>query len=582
MSDRVAQAMVLGGDTRRPWLAARSRRSLLAAGIAVIDLHEPVPETGPWLLLKAGEVLLRPAVFRSPPALAGTGRLVAIGLPMSGAWAELHDRHGGDYPASEPLPPVLAEWHADASTATARIRGEPLPAGTRLVHWTPLDLGGSDQRIVVWQVVTSLQHGGAEKIARELALSLSKHGVSARLVVLGKPHRAPLPLPAGTLDFSHLPRGERARELIDLAVAAGVDVLHLHLTDAVETRALSASGIPIMVTVHNTRAGWPTGWESLKGGDVTLMLACCQAVEVELRAALPRLPVRTVWNGIRPNEFPETPVPDTGSGFILACVANPRPQKRLELLPAILAATRDELVARGVPNPDVRLVIAGETSAGLPEAVATRTAVDHAAMRHGVAERISWTEGRRPVREVLAGCHALVSCSAHEGLSLGHLEALSSGRPVIACDTGGTRELAWRNPALCLLEPAAKPADFARVIARVLMAPPPSAHRLVWRDFTSDRMAARVAGLCQRVATRPTTAPDTLWFVTNNLSTGGAQSSLRRLVKELQRRGCPVRVALLQEYPEHPTAGRLDLLDSGIGVVVPPPPGSSSLPPRWS
>jgi glycosyltransferase involved in cell wall biosynthesis len=34
-----------------------------------------------------------------------------------------------------------------------------------------------------------------------------------------------------------------------------------------------------------------------------------------------------------------------------------------------------------------------------------------------------------------------------------------------------------------------------------------------------------------------------------------------------------VRVALLQEYPEHPTPGRLDLIGSGIDVFVPPPAG---------
>ena len=64
---------------------------------------------------------------------------------------------------------------------------------------------------------------------------------------------------------------------------------------------------------------------------------------------------------------------------------------------------------------------------------------------------VTWTEGKQPVREVLENADAMVSCSAHEGLSLAHLEGISSGLPVIACDTGGTRELAWRNPAVTLL-----------------------------------------------------------------------------------------------------------------------------------
>ena len=51
----------------------------------------------------------------------------------------------------------------------------------------------------------------------------------------------------------------------------------------------------------------------------------------------------------------------------------------------------------------------------------------------------------------LAAADALVSVSAHEGLSLAHLEALAAGLPVIATDAGGTRELAWNNPAIRVL-----------------------------------------------------------------------------------------------------------------------------------
>ncbi len=350
-------------------------------------------------------------------------------------------------------------------------------------------------------------------------------------------------------------------------------MLHLHLTNADETRALSASGIPVIATVHNSREGWPSGWETLKKGEVSLLLACSQAAESELRELLIEIPVRTVWNGIQPNDFPERPRPQTGSRFTLACVANPRPQKRMERLPGILAATRAELVARGIHDPIVKLVIAGEVSERLTDAVECRDAVARDAVEHGVTESITWTHGRLLVREVLGNAHALVSCSAHEGLSLAHLEAISSGLPVIACDTGGTRELAWKNPAVTLLPADATAARFARAIADALLSPPPSGHRLIWEDFSTDRMTRRVAMLARQTSCCPAGPGETLWFVTNNLSTGGAQSSLRRLLKEFHVRGKRVRVALLQEYPEHPTPGRMDLLAAGIDVFVPPPAG---------
>lgn len=573
---------MFGADPRRPWLAARSIRSLRAAGFTAIRADDETDElpAGPALLLRAGQVLRAPKAFRPPPAGGGVP-LIAIGLPATAddggphPWHALHARHGGDYPAE--LPPPVCEWHADGASLAARLRGGgALPAGRwRIVHWGPLDLAAADERLRVLEVVTSLQHGGAERIARDLAAGLPAHGVRSQLVVLGRPHRLALAAPPGTLDLSHLDRAARSAVLVDYALEAGADVLHLHLTHAEETRALAASGIPAIATVHNARAGWPQGWQELGGGDLALMLACSQAVEAELREALPHLPVRTVWNGIDPREFPETPHPSDGRHFTLACVANPRPQKRLERLPAILLAVREELARRGVADPQLRLVIAGETSPRLADALASREAFEREASRCGVAERIEWTKGLIPVREVLAGAHALVSCSAHEGLSLAHLEALSTGLPVIACDTGGTRELAWRQPAVTLLPAEATAGDFATAIADALLTPPPSGHRGIWRDFTTDTLLERVALFARQAACRPpSTSPGrTLWFVTNNLSTGGAQSSLRRLAKALHQRGRAVKLALLQEYPEHPTAGRLDLLETGIPVFVPPPAG---------
>ncbi len=581
-SAKLPVARILAPDPRRPWLAARTRRSLDAAGFTTHPTSDP---GSPCLLIRAGQVLRTPESFRPPPLLEGRP-LVAIGLPTSGDWCDFHAKHGGDYPPD--LPPPVCEWHASPLTAAARLNGGPLPENTRVIHWSPLDLAATDERLAVYQIVTSLQHGGAEKIALELALSLPGHDIASRLVVLGKPHRRPFDAPPGNLDLSHLPRAERAAFLARLAIRGGADVLHVHLTDADQTRALSKSGIPVMATVHNARAGWPRDWESLETGDVSLLLACSQAAGAELRESLPHLPSRTVWNGIRPNQFPETPLPPADDGFTLACVANPRPQKRLDLLPAIVAATRNELAARGIDRP-LRLVIAGEASPALTDAIECRAAVDREAAEHRI--ELTWTDGKVPVRDVLAAAHALVSCSAHEGLSLAHLEALSSGRPVIACDSGGTRELAWRNPAVTLIEPlrrhdtpAVSPAGrgqecphsltaFAKAIANALLSPPPSAHRLVWRDFATDRMASRVARFARQAACQPATKPTTLWFVSNNLSMGGAQSSLRRLAKSIHARGHRVRIALLQEYPEHPTAGRTDLLERGIEVFVPPPCG---------
>jgi glycosyltransferase involved in cell wall biosynthesis len=550
-------------------------RSLAAAGFDEVSISGEICGDSACLIIRAGLVLQDPSVCRPPPD-PDNEQLVAVGLPVcwdeKSEWSRFQSLHGGVYPA-DGLPAPLCEWHSSGNNARARLLGMPFSEPPLMVHWARLDHAPDDPRLFVMEVVTSLQHGGAERITCDLAVNLPRHGVRSRLVSLGKPHRKPLPAPGDTLYLSHLRRSERVSILTNTAIASGVDVIHVHLTNADEIRAISACGIPVMATVHNARAGWPQGWETLKAGDVSLFLACSQAAEAELREVLPHVPVRTVWNGISPNDFPESRRPQTGNEFTLACVANPRPQKRLERLAQILAATREELRARGVRNPVVKLIIAGEVSEVLADAVCCREAVDLEARKHGVSDSITWTHGKLPVREVLQNAQALVSCSAYEGLSLAHLEAISSGLPVIACDTGGTRELAWKNPAVSLLPAKAGAEEFAKSIATALLAPPPSGHPVIWRDFSTDRMTRRVAMLARQTACRPSQPCETLWFVTNNLSTGGAQSSLRRLVKELHAGGKRVRVALLQEYPEHPTPGRDDLLAAGIDVFVPPPAG---------
>ena len=56
--------------------------------------------------------------------------------------------------------------------------------------------------------------------------------------------------------------------------------------DICSTRPTSANsraaGVPLVLTIHNMRPGWPEGLETLARGDATLMVACARAVEDEL------------------------------------------------------------------------------------------------------------------------------------------------------------------------------------------------------------------------------------------------------------------------------------------------------------
>lgn len=587
------EALVFDADPHSPHLAARSARSLRAAGfdqitiLAAGALFPGISGTGPLLLLRAGAWLRHPSHFQAPPFHPASHPVMAVGhvagIGPAEAWARFFETHGGDFSTAEDLPPCVCEWFDESAVSSglpeARFTGSPLPVATalkppRIFHWSPLDAGfGPGLRCL--QIVTSLQHGGAERIAWDLAQELPRTGIATRLVALGKPLRRTLPELPGTLDLSQHNRETRAERLRIAAHHFGADVLHAHLIDQEDMQLFSATGIPLATTIHNTRAAWPQGLETLNAKDAGLLIACAQTVERELAELKLPVPLRTVWNGISLAEYAGNRPPKPASTeFVLACVANPRPQKRLHLLPAILAATQQAFDRCGLKR-QVRLILAGEASPRSPSALECYEQIRQEASRHGVASAITWTHGALDTKSVLAQADAAISCSAYEGLSLAHMEALAMGLPLVSTDAGGTRELAPGNPALTLLPLDASPADFAEAIVALIHSPPASGVDAVARDFSTYQMARRVGWLLQSLITQAASpAGKGILFVTNNLSTGGAQSSLRRLALSLQAQGVPVTIALLQEYPEHPTLGRTALKEAGIPFIVPPPAGT--------
>ena len=179
------------------------------------------------------------------------------------------------------------------------------------------------------------------------------------------------------------------------------------------------------------------------------------------------------------------------------------------------------------------------------------------------------------VTALLAAADVLVSASLHEGLSLAHLEALAAGLPVVATDAGGTAEIGPRQPgddACCPWMRA--PNEFAEVLTRLAEAPAPSGRDAAAVHFTTARMVERHAWLYPRAveAAHGPRRGDGLLLVINNFSTGGAQSSARRLLLGLAAEGVRVRAAVLQERPDHPTPGRQALRAAGVEVFAAPPP----------
>jgi glycosyltransferase involved in cell wall biosynthesis len=362
----------------------------------------------------------------------------------------------------------------------------------------------------------------------------------------------------------------------------GADLVHAHLIRASDARAIKASGFPLVMTLHNMPTAWPVGLGAM-GDCADFIFACARAVEEAWRAhgesGDVRPPVRTVWNGIDPKPYAPTAASHAAGrawreargwgaeDFVIAAIANPRAQKRLHWLPEILHALRNLLKGR-----TVRLVFAGAHEEGSAEARQSVAEIEVAIERWDVADGVHWTGGTGEVATVLAASDALVSTSAFEGLSLAQLEALAAGVPVVATEVGGTGELA--SPLLHLLPVDAQPEDFAAVLAELAGVPPAPRAPALPSHFTRYRMATRTRLLYPRVIERAQGGKlgGELWLMANNFSTGGAQSSARRLLLGLAERGVKVRVFTVQEEPDYPTPGRAALLAAGLPVIALPPP----------
>ena len=199
-------------------------------------------------------------------------------------------------------------------------------------------------------------------------------------------------------------------------------------------------------------------------------------------SGLPPERVVNVGNGVGPPFQPEGPRRQTGSPYVLY-VGNSKPHKGL--LNLLLAF-------RGIPCPDLRLVLAGRIGAE------TELCVNSL----GIGRRTEII--RSPTDEDLAcfyrGALCLVVPSLVEGFGLPALEGMACGAPVIASRAAALPEVVGEAGALV------DPLDVAaiqREIESVLESPVRQAAMRAngierARQFTWDKVAARVRAILEQ------------------------------------------------------------------------------------
>ncbi len=586
------------GDALR---IGRTERSLAHAGVktAVVKTSgDLIARLEAWeepaLLISAGAWLVEKEALAPIPASA-TGRpLIALGAVREAPdalhphWRESAQKHGGDFDNADNLPtPHCAYLEAAAAAALAALiksEGNLPRAWKRLlaarefrrVRLSALDVHESAEMRVL-QVITSIQLGGAERVTLDLAHELSRQGITVAVAALGRPTREAFPEPPDFYDISRTrcEPAARGEAIGEAARDFGADLVHAHLLTAEEAREIRARAFPLVMTLHNTPEGWPLGIGESRGA-ADLVIACSQAVERRARRAGFDAPIRTVWNGI---------APATASGshmrakfgwgaddFVMLAIGNPRRQKRLERLPPILVELQRRLAPRRAC-----LLIAGAPARGSVDGEEAAASLQAAISLSPARADIEWPGAIHAIGDALATADVLISVSAHEGLSLAHLEALAAGVPVLATNVGGANEVAAQTSAMTLLPEDAADAAFVDGLNTIAKKKTPRVPALP-ASFTRHAMASRTRWLYSRALFRKESEREGVWLITNNFSTGGAQSSARRLLLGLAERGVKVRAAVVEEHPAHSTPGRAALMDAGIPVLAVPPPGSLETP----
>jgi glycosyltransferase involved in cell wall biosynthesis len=196
-------------------------------------------------------------------------------------------------------------------------------------------------------------------------------------------------------------------------VVHGIRGLHVtegeHASDA-RTRAIMA--------VERQLARWTDAYLANSQGAVAFMTA----------HGLPAGKFEVIPNGIDLDLWPAPAPRPPRARPVAVCVANFRPRKRQEDLIDAVAL----LAAEGVAL-ECRFAGAGSTLDAMRERASAR----------GIADRVTFLGSVPPGRlgPVLADADIAVLPSAWEGMSVGMLEAMAAGLPVVATDVPGTREI---------------------------------------------------------------------------------------------------------------------------------------------
>jgi glycosyltransferase involved in cell wall biosynthesis len=330
--------------------------------------------------------------------------------------------------------------------------------------------------------------GGAERILLDCATRLGApavvmcpQGPLAEAVIAAGLEHAPVPERPLRLGAAH------ARGLAGLArdVRALCADRRPAALVAWGARAVLATGPlpgrPPLLAVHmdllpRRGVGAAVRWATRRADGV---VAASEAI-----AAAVGVPATILHPGVDLDRFAPTPAPnDPLRALVLGALV---PWKRPDLALEVAARV-----------PGLRLDLAGAPIPG--DDPAFTRALEARAARDDLAGRVTFLGALDDPRPALARAHCLLHCADAEPWGLALLEALACGRPVVAANAGGPREIV-ADGAGRLFPPGDATAAAAAVEAVLHDPAAPAAARMRAQRFRVQASAARFAEALGRVA----------------------------------------------------------------------------------
>jgi glycosyltransferase involved in cell wall biosynthesis len=172
---------------------------------------------------------------------------------------------------------------------------------------------------------------------------------------------------------------------------------------------------------------------------IDVVIACSEEVRNSHIRSLDPERFITILNGVDLELFNTQSTDNTPGIFQIGCIGSLTPQKGYTHMVEAVSI----LSAKDVP---VRLTFIGDGP--------LRSELEEQAEHSGLSDKISFTGVRKDIAGELGRFDIVAGSSLREGLPLGILEAMASGRAVVTTDVGGNREAVAEGVTGLLVPPA--------------------------------------------------------------------------------------------------------------------------------